>query len=326
MFQNGEQTVKSFRAKVVLCVLIVVTLCLMILVYVLPKVFNTPTKDFPTGTTFTITEGMTINEITQLLGNNRVVKSPLYLYIMLTEDSRDTRVQAGEYTFTKPLTTREVTEAITHGEYLSPLITVTLPEGFKARDIYKYLPDNFKREPITLFEEKEGYLFPDTYFITSRMTAEEFRTLLLKTSAERFAVLIQNTNTSKLSEHEIITLASIIEREAKDLESKKMVSGILQNRLRLGMPLQVDAVFDYLLDKESAELTIDDLEMDSPFNTYKNTGLPPAPISNPGEESIDAVLNPTPSKYLYYLTDEAGVFHYAETFEEHKQNKNRYLK
>lgn len=326
MFQSGEQTVKSFKAKVVLFVLIIVTFCLMILVYALPKVFNTPTEDFPTGTTLTITEGMTVNEITQMLGRNHVVKSPLYLYIMLTEDSRDTRVQAGEYTFTKPLTTREVAEAITHGEYLSPLITVTLPEGFKARDIYKYLPNGFNREPIAFFEEKEGYLFPDTYFITSRMTAEEFRTLLLKTSAERFAVLTQNANTSKLSEHEIVTLASIIEREAKDIESKRIVSGILQNRLKLDMPLQVDAVFDYLLDKESAELTMDDLEIDSPFNTYTNTGLPPTPISNPGEESIDAVLHPTPSKYLYYLTDDAGTFHYAATFEEHKRNKARYLK
>ena len=318
--------VKNLKAKVVLLVLIVVTFCLMLLVYALPKVFNTPNDNFPIGEAFIITEGMTVNEITQMLGEHHVVKSSLYLYIMLIEDSRDTRVQAGAYTFTKPLTTREVAEAITHGEYLSPLAIVTLPEGFRARDIYKYLPADFEKKSVTFFEEREGYLFPDTYFISPHMTAEEFRELLLKTSGERFASLIQVTNSLKLTQEEIVILASLIEREAKDQQSKKMVSGILQNRLKLSMPLQVDAVFDYLLDKESAELTIEDLETDSPFNTYTNAGLPPSPISNPGEESIDAVLHPIPSKYLYYLTDADGVFHYATTFEEHKQNKNRYLK
>ena len=105
-----------------------------------------------------------------------------------------------------------------------------------------------------------------------------------------------------------------------------MVSGILQNRLREDMPLQVDATFHYINGKASHELTVDDLEMDSPFNTYKYVGLPPAPIANPGLESIQAVLSPTETNYFYYLTALDGTFHYAKTFEEHKKNKEKYLR
>jgi UPF0755 protein len=94
----------------------------------------------------------------------------------------------------------------------------------------------------------------------------------------------------------------------------------------MGMPLQVDAAFDYVLGKDSAELTQEDLSIDSPYNTYRFAGLPPAPIANPGLESIEAVLSPIDTDYLYYLTDNEGNFHYAKTFDEHKQNKLRYLR
>jgi UPF0755 protein len=128
------------------------------------------------------------------------------------------------------------------------------------------------------------------------------------------------------TEDEVIILASILEREANDETSMRMVAGILENRLRDDMPLQVDAVFQYYTGKGSSDLTLEDLTTDTPYNTYTNIGLPPQPIGNPGLMAIEAVLNPTPSDYYYYLTGDDGEFYYAKTFEEHKRNKARYLR
>lgn len=121
-------------------------------------------------------------------------------------------------------------------------------------------------------------------------------------------------------------MASLLEEEARTTETRKMVSGILWKRLSAGMPLQVDAVFPYIIGKNTFEITLKDLEFDSPYNTYKYKGLPPGPISNPGKDSILAAIYPTKSDYWFYLSDKNGLMHYAITFDEHKINKAKYLK
>ena len=126
--------------------------------------------------------------------------------------------------------------------------------------------------------------------------------------------------------NDTLTTASILEREANGTEDIKIISGILQNRLNKNMPLQVDAPFYYLLGKESSELTQADLKIKSPYNTYINKGLPPAPIGNPGLKAIEAAVYPTKTDYLYYLHDINGVVHYAKTHSEHVKNKQLYLK
>ena len=124
---------------------------------------------------------------------------------------------------------------------------------------------------------------------------------------------------------DIIIMASILEREATTEKDKTMVAGILWKRISLGMPLQVDATFMYLLGKKSSELTVSDLKMKSAYNTYQNKGLPAGPIANPGIVAIRAAIIPTESPYLYYLSDNNDEMHYAKTFEEHKANKAKYL-
>ena len=121
-------------------------------------------------------------------------------------------------------------------------------------------------------------------------------------------------------------MASIIEKEANGEEDRAVISGILWKRIAQGMPMQVDAPFLFLLNKQSSELTIKDLAIDSPYNTYKYKGLPPGPINNPRLESIKAALNPQTSPYLYYLHDAKGGIHYASDFKGHQANITRYLK
>lgn len=287
---------------------------------------NTPPSDFPIETKVTITEGLTINAITEKLAQEHVVSSSLLLYTTLLYHFKDTYVQAGVYTFDKPLNVKEVAEAITSGSHRSPLVSVTLPEGFRARDISTYTRDKISIPSPDLFIPYEGFLFPDTYDISTDISPEEFLTLLTKTSESKLATYTNAITESGFTKTEIIVLASIIEREAKDLQSKRIVSGILRNRLSADMPLQVDATFDYILNKTSNELTMDDLSIDSPYNTYTHRGLPPTPIANPGIESIEAVLYPEKSEYMYYLTAPDGTFHYAKTFEEHKRNKEEFLR
>jgi UPF0755 protein len=147
-----------------------------------------------------------------------------------------------------------------------------------------------------------------------------------KTFNEKTAPLEERIKTSQYSQNEILTLASILEREANTPESKKIVSGILQNRLTINMPLQVDATMEYILNKPLQELAPEDLNIESPYNTYLNVGLPPTPIGNPGTESIEAVLEPIESEYLFYITGEDGNFYYSKTYEEHLENIEKYLR
>lgn len=311
------------RCIVSLCVLLIST---VVLLSVLTLRLNTPPVNFPVGIDITIEEGESQKEIVQHLAEKDVVRSSLLLQLQCMYYFKNNFVQAGVYHFTEPLTSRGVAVKMMDGQSRSPEVTITLPEGFKANDLYQYLPEYFVKEGTRDLTSYEGHLFPDTYFITPSMTLDEILTMLTKASDEKLKAYEEKINQSGLSKEQVLTLASLVEREAKDMESKKMVAGILRNRLRVEMPLQVDATFDYILNKASHELTDDDLEIDSPFNSYNNTGLPPAPIANPGTAAIEAVLEPTQSDYLYYLTGDDGTFHYAKTFEEHKKNKDRYIK
>lgn len=204
-------------------------------------------------------------------------------------------------------------------QILAPQIRITIPEGYAVKDIAERFKNfrNFNGEKfLELSESKEGYLFPDTYFFTSKETPEE----IIEKMENNFKVKAGDV------QKDILIMASIIEKEARKPEDRRIISGILWKRIKEGMPLQVDAVFDYLLDKASHEITQADLKMDSPYNTYKHKGLPPTPICNPGLDAINAALNPVDSKYWYYLSDRNGTTHYAATFEQHKQNKFKFLR
>ncbi len=320
----GETQTSARRRVGILFILGMGVLCIIALGYSM-STLNAAPAHFPVGVDIVVEEGLTVREITDYLEDAGVIRSSLYIYIMLARNGYDTNVQAGIYRFDSPKTTTEIFSAITTGTSMSPHITITFPEGFKAEDLYTILPDSFIKLPYDI-TQYEGYLFPDTYFISRDMTTEDIVTLMRDTFTEKLASYEATIADSGFTLNEVITLASIIEREAKDTTSKRLISGILQNRLTIGMPLQVDAVFDYLLNKTSDELTTDDLEIDSPYNTYKYRGLPPGPIANPGIDSIEAVLFPTKTEYLYYLTADDGTFYYAEAFEEHKENKAKYLK
>jgi UPF0755 protein len=301
---------------------------LIIAIFAIGKLFtlNDPPKDFPTGEPIVVEEGTSTARIASSLESQGVIRSSLYMRYLFKTEYQDSYIQAGVYSFPERLSNSEVLDALISGAYSLPEDVATFPEGFRIADMHKYLPLRFKDESLKPYQTYEGYLFPDTYFIGKEDTLSDIIDLMRTTFDTRIQELQEEIDTSLLSLDEIIILASILEREANDEISMRTVAGILLTRLEIGMALQVDATFEYLLGKGSHELTEEDLEIDSPYNTYTNRGLPPTPIANPGLMAMRAVLDPIKTDYLYYLSDEDGVFHYSETFEEHKENKIRYLR
>ena len=319
-FPKRQKSLNGLRKIVTLCGAL---LLVFFLWYVL-TLGEAPRK-FPVDTIVRIPEGATIQEVSDLLDEQNIVRSSLYMYILLQSTFGDEYIQAGNYQFTKPLTSNQVATAITKGEYTVPSTVVTFPEGFRIADMPRYLPDSFDHTNLDDLQDMEGYLFPDTYFLREDDTLADLQKRMEENFAEKIAILQDEIERSPYTLSEIIILASILEREANDEESMRTVAGILENRLEIGMALQVDATLEYLLGRGSHELTVDDLDIDSPYNTYEYTGLPPTPIANPGLDAIRAVLNPIKNGYFYYLTGNDGKFYYAEDFEEHKRNRALYL-
>ncbi|MFA7663080.1 MAG: endolytic transglycosylase MltG, partial [Patescibacteria group bacterium] len=172
-----------------------------------------------------------------------------------------------------------------------------------------------------------GYIFPDTYHITTTATAEEIMDKALSNFGNKLTPELRaEIKAQGKTIYEIITLASIVENEVAKAEDMKIVAGIFWNRLDIGMGLQSDATINYITSGKTTRPTADDLKIDSPYNTYKYRGLPPGPIANPGIASIEAVINPTKTDYLYFLTTPDKQTIFSKTFEEHVAAKNKYLK
>ncbi len=287
---------------------------------------NKPPSHFPQLTPVVISDGISPRQISEQLQDAQIIHSSLLLRVILHFFYPHSYILAGTYQFTDSISTFMVAQALTQGTYMSPTYKITFPEGFSVRDFETYLPEKFRASNTQIsLQSYEGKLFPDTYFITDGMSADDILKLLSNTMNAKLLPLLSRIDEKGMTQNDVLILASILEREAKDEISMKHISGILQNRLAIDMPLQTDATLDYILNKTSNELTLDDLAFDSPYNTYLHTGLPPTPISNPGLVAINAVLYPIQTDDLYYLTGTDGNFYYAKTFEEHKRNKKKYL-
>ncbi len=294
-----------------------------------------PPSDFLAPVTLEVEKGMPVKEIALLAKENNIVRSELLLYAIITSLYDPTNVHAGRYIFEKPYSVFDVAEKISSNEVDEILVSLTIPEGMTAKmiaDIASEVLPEFKQDEYFEYTAvNEGFLFPDTYFVPETFTARDLFKLQSATFVEKVRPIELAAPTSTFSSTEVMTLASIIEREANSVESMKMVSGILRNRLDIDMPLQADATIEYVLDTPINQLKPGELaenlrKKKSPYNTYLNTGLPPTPIGNPGLVAIEAALNPTLSDYFYYITGDDGEFYYAKNFAEHNRNIDRYLK
>ncbi|MCD6402457.1 endolytic transglycosylase MltG [bacterium] len=270
------------------------------------------------------------------------------------------KLKAGSYLLSRTMSLSEIAEKFVKGEVIKEKIVI--PEGWNLRDIAFYferkgmfqaakfwelvgfpaidyskttdLPKikDFSSEYDFLRDKPknvslEGYLFPDTYEISKDITLEEIvRKMLDNFDKKLTPTLREEIKNQKKSIFEIVTMASLLEKEVKTKEDKEIVSGILWKRLENKIPLQVDATITYITGKRTTKISKEETQIDSPYNTYKYLGLPLGPICNPGLESILAALHPKNSEYWYYLSTPEGKTIFSKTLKEHNIAKAKYLK
>ncbi|MFD1850195.1 endolytic transglycosylase MltG [Oceanobacillus bengalensis] len=299
--------------------------------------------------------GSSSSTIASILEENEVIKNGLIfrIYIKLNNESE---FQAGNYSFTQSMDVDEIINNLKQGKVsLEPLYTITIPEGLTIEQIaeiyaeklhftkeefievvddddyiselmdkYSVLPEDILNEEI--YTPLEGYLYPATYdfyeeepsipSIIERMLMETENLIYQNLDA------IENKN---LTIHEVATFASLVEKEASNEEQRHEIAGVFYNRLEEGMPLQTDPTVAYAVGEHLETTLYEHLEEESPYNTYQVNGLPIGPIANFSRSSLLAVLEPTDSDYFYFLHDSEGKIHYAETLEEHNQNRDDFM-
>lgn len=276
-----------------------------------------------------IKTGDNLSHIANNLYSQKIINNKFIFEIFVKLSGQDKRIQTGEYTYHKPINMIEVFQKIITARYEYIPVKLTITEGEDSRSIVDKIYNNFKNVNsvytrdvlLRLLQEKEGYLFPETYNFAPSASLENIFKKIDEEFTERTSVYATTTEDLK----RILTIASILEKEVPHPEDMKVVSGIIQNRLKMGMPLQMDSTLGYFTGKGSLQLTRQDLATSSPYNTYKVKGLPSGPIGNPGDVSIQAAINPDKHSYIYFLSDKDGVNHYAKTYAEHLKNRRMYL-
>ncbi len=312
---------------------VTLTISAFILVFSFYNLFVRAPLDFPIKQIVIVEKGSILKEIAMDFKSLNIIRSPFLFRAGIILLGGEKSSHAGEYLLNKKENVFTISYRITKGRFNLTPITVLVPEGLNNKEVALHLSNTIETFDMTKFislsKNDEGYLFPDTYNFLPNVSEEE----VYKTMKTNFSIRLQEIGgdvevfmkNSNVSIKDIITMASIIELEANDFETKREISGVLWNRIDINMALQVDASFAYLLGKGTSQLSLEDLQMDSPYNTYKNTGLPPGPIANPGLDSILAAVTPTKNNYYYYLADKSGVTHFSKTFAEHSRKKAIYI-
>lgn len=288
-----------------------------------------PPRPYPAGATIVFTAGASAHRAAQELAQAGLVREPLMLELLWRVSGTANSLQPGAYRFNAPESVFTTAWRLATGAYGIPMVRITFPEGTTVLDMGKKLsvalPEVTLSDFIAAAGPYEGYLFPDTYAFQPSATAASIVERMRKEFAQKTDPLAPEVAASGHTLADIIVMASIIEREARTDTDRRMISGILWNRINKGMPLQVDAVFGYINSRQTYSPSYHDLKVDSPYNTYVNRGLPPGPISNPGLSSIEAALHPTKTDDLYYITGRDGLMHYAKTYAGQKANIAKYL-
>jgi len=287
-----------------------------------------------------VPRGASQRTIARLLAENGVVRSRIAFELLCRLRRRRT-MEAGEYFFDRPVTAFAVYDAIVNGRVF--VKEFVIPEGFTMFDIADLAAqqgflsrDEFlaaARDPSPIRDvapnapSLEGFLFPATYEFPRHMTGKDMTGAMLKKFRQEWLTLPGETSGPRQDAQDIVTLASLVERETPRPEERPHVAGVFENRLRIGQPLQCDPTVAYALSLAgsfSGKLSGADLRFSSPYNTYRNKGLPPGPIANPGEAALRAALDPPPTDDLYFVANTEGGHFFSKTLQEHNRNVAHY--
>ncbi len=288
-----------------------------------------PPDAFPVQELVVVEEGAALSTIAQSLYAQQVIRSPLAFELSMRALGHARDAKAGDYIFKEPTSVWGVARRISTGAFGLEPVRIRIGEGATTREMAEQLARALPRFDADAFllaaRPQEGYLFPDTYFFLPNAREDAVLETLRQNFDEHIAEVQPLIDASGRSLEELVIMASIIEREARIPADRRMISGVLWNRIERGMPLQVDVTFLYTVGKNTFQLTLADLRTDHPYNTYVNKGLPPGPIGSPSLDSIRAAAEPTKNPYLFYLADMNGTTHFSKTYEEHLRKKRLYL-
>ena len=334
---------KKKYPKVILILILTIIFLTLFCSVVYAKMVKSPASKTKTEKQFEVIKGEGVRDIAGSLYEEKLLNHPTIFLIYLKKNNLSASLKAGKYTLDTGMNIVDIANILTEGKIRSS--KVVIPEGWRAEEIAVYLEKqgigtkaNFlekitKEYDLSFLKDKpkdqtlEGYLFPDTYFITPDTTQTDIIKMMLENFDKKFTAELRGEAVKQgMGIHEVLTLASIVEKESGKKEDKELIVGVLKNRLNLGMPLQSDVTNHYIIGDWKKELTAEDLALNSPYNTRIYKGLPPGPICSPGLDSIKAALFHKESDYLYYLSAKDGTTYFSYNQEEHDEKKAKYLR
>jgi UPF0755 protein len=333
--------------KIILIVVVVLLLIPVISALYFVNAINKPCGQG--GESLSIKPGLGVNEISVKLNEAEVVCDKLAFETYLWLFNKEGAIKAGDYFFSNSLNIKELTEVLIKGQKSGAEVEIKLIEGWDIAEMAEYLEKrniiekkffltsvknfkNFEKDfpfltTIPNGVDLEGFLFPDTYRIYNDSEAEDIINKMLNNFDKKLTQEMRDEiNRQGKDLYEIITMASVIQKEVRSIKDMKVVSGIFWDRIKYGQPLESCATIGYILGEDKARYSYEDTRIDSSYNTYINKGLPLGPISNPGVQAIEAAIYPEFTDYVYFLSKPNGETVFSVTYEEHTNNSNKYLK
>jgi len=276
-----------------------------------------------------IEKGWGSGEVGQKLKDEQLIKSKWLFVFFVWVRGYNEHLQAGDYLLNQKMDSFQIGKMIFKGEVAPDYVRITIPEGWTNKQIEERLiSSGVLEQEGKLPKEKEGYLFPDTYYFERNsdidIVVKKMSDNFIKRIGEGISGDLLIDSSMRLSN--AVIMASIIEKEVKSDEDRAIVSGIFWKRIEDNYPLQSCATIAYVLGKDKKQYSYEDTRVKSPYNTYINVGLPPTPINNPGLSAIKAALNPKYTDYNFFLSAPDGTTIFSKTLDEHNMNKAKYLK
>jgi len=315
-------------------IFIVILIMLIFVGYIFVREGNMPVnKNDKTSIIFLIKPGENLNQIINNLAKNNLIRNKISFYLIVKRLGIERKIQAGDFRLSPSMSAEIIANSLTHGTID---IWVTLLEGLRKEEAAQTISSKIALPEIEIIQAfKEGYIFPDTYLFPKTASIESLVKIINSNFENKYQSLSSNSISQlELTINQVVIIASLVEREAKFPDDRQKVASIIYKRLKSDWTLNIDATiqyaFGYQVSEKSwwkKELSEDDLKLQSPYNTYIHTGLPPSPICNPSLSSLTAVTEIDPNiDAWFYISDKTGKMHYAKTLEEHNTNVERYLR
>lgn len=331
------------RLGIIGAISIIFVLCISVFIFTQIGPYN---KNNTQGIVVEIPQGSTTNTISDILYKNNLIKNKVMFKISVKLSNKAQQFKAGKYLFNQTYSNKQIINDLSLGKIYNDGIKITIPEGSTSREIVSILvdkklgnedsyealisnPKEFYNDFKFLEEDDitslEGFLYPSTYYFDENSSEKEVLSTMLSQFNKVYTdKLRERQKELNMTTEQVVNLASIVEKEAILDKDRPIIASVFYNRLEIGMPLQSDATIQYIFKERKKIVTYKDLEIDSPYNSYKNKGLPPTPISSPGIESIKATLYPEKTDYLYFVAKMDGGNNYSKNYEDHLKYVKEY--